>query len=40
VDSYNIPLSVIIVGIGNAEFDNMEILDGDNGLIDKRGLKA
>lgn len=25
----NIPLSVIIVGIGNADFDNMEKLDGD-----------
>lgn len=30
-DSAMLPLSIIIVGIGNAEFDNMEILDGDDG---------
>ena len=25
----NLPLSIIIVGIGNANFSNMQILDGD-----------
>ena len=25
----NLPLSIIIVGVGNADFTNMEILDGD-----------
>ena len=32
VDSASLPLSIIIVGIGNADFSNMEILDGDDGL--------
>lgn len=34
VDSSHLPLSIIIVGIGNEEFKNMEILDGDDGLWD------
>ena len=34
------PLSIIIVGIGNADFSNMEKLDGDNGLYDSKGRKA
>ena len=29
----NLPLSIIIVGIGNANFDNMDRLDGDAGLF-------
>ena len=29
VDCSFLPLSIIIIGIGNANFDNMEILDGD-----------
>jgi hypothetical protein len=28
-----LPLSVIIVGVGNADFSNMDILDGDDGLF-------
>lgn len=33
-----LPLSVIIVGIGNADFANMERLDGDKGaLVNSRG---
>lgn len=32
VDSSRLPYSIIIVGVGNAEFTNMEILDGDDGI--------
>lgn len=32
-----LPLSIIIIGIGNADFTQMEILDGDNGLVNQRG---
>jgi len=40
VSNSNLPLSIIIVGIGNAEFTNMNILDGDNGLFDSKGRRA
>jgi hypothetical protein len=40
VAASDLPLSVIIVGVGNADFTKMEILDGDNGLIDGKGKKA
>ena len=40
VDSYELPLSVIIIGVGDADFKDMEVLDGDQGLIDVRGKKA
>jgi len=33
VDCAFIPLSVIIIGIGNADFTNMNILDGDEKLL-------
>jgi len=36
----NLPLSVIIVGVGNANFDNMNRLDGDSGLFGSNGMKA
>jgi hypothetical protein len=36
----SLPLSIIIVGIGNANFDNMSTLDGDNGLFDGKGRMA
>lgn len=32
-----LPLSIIIVGIGNANFDAMEKLDGDSGLYNSKG---
>ncbi len=35
-----LPLSIIIIGIGNADFTNMEILDGDDGLKTDNGIKA
>lgn len=40
VRSTELPLSIIIVGIGNADFGNMEVLDGDGGLFDSKGRKA
>ena len=40
VRSTSLPLSIIIVGIGKADFTNMERLDGDNGLFDSQGRKA
>ena len=45
VEGSKLPLSIVIVGIGNADFDNMEELDGDekplinsNGEIRKRDI--
>lgn len=40
VNNCELPLSLIIVGIGNAEFSNMQRLDGDNGLYSTNGKKA
>ncbi len=40
VNNCDLPLSLIIVGVGNAEFSNMERLDGDNGLYASNGKKA
>jgi len=37
VQSSHLPLSLIIVGIGNADFDNMNVLDGDQGLRNSKG---
>ena len=36
----NLPFSVIIVGVGNADFSNMQKLDGDGGLYNSQGQKA
>lgn len=36
----NLPLSIIIVGVGQADFANMQKLDGDGGLYNNLGLKA
>jgi hypothetical protein len=33
-------MSIIIVGIGNADFSNMNALDGDNGLYHSNGSKC
>lgn len=35
-----LPLSIIIVGVGNADFTNMNRLDGDGGLYNAQGVKA
>jgi len=40
VNNSHLPLSIIIVGIGNADFSNMDKLDGDNGLYNNNGKKA
>lgn len=40
VQNCNLPLSIIIVGVGNADFTNMNTLDGDNGLYNSKGMKA
>ncbi len=40
MNASNLPLSVIIVGVGNADFDNMVKLDGDSGLYNSKGQKA
>ena len=41
VEGAKLPLSVIIIGIGNANFDNMEILDADdNPLVSSSGEKC
>ena len=33
VDSSRLPMSIIIVGVGKAEFKAMEVLDGDKGML-------
>ena len=38
VDASHAALSIVIVGVGNASFDNMDELDGDDGLL-KSGSK-
>jgi len=41
VAASHLPMSVIIVGVGNADFSLMEFLDGDDGsLVDRRGNTA
>jgi len=32
VEAADLPLSIIIVGIGNADFTDMVTLDGDSGI--------
>jgi len=36
----NLPISVIIIGVGDEDFEQMRILDGDQGLYDSMGNKA
>ncbi|KAL4434860.1 hypothetical protein ABPG74_021199 [Tetrahymena malaccensis] len=41
VNASNLPLSVVIVGVGKADFTNMSRLDGDNGkLTNSRGQQS
>lgn len=42
VDLSQLPCSVIVIGLGDDDFDNMEILDGDgpNRLTDDDGRVA
>jgi len=36
----HLPISIVIVGVGNADFGKMEVLDGDSGLYNAKGQKA
>lgn len=40
VNNANLPISIVIVGIGNADFQNMKVLDGDGGLFGSNGVKC
>jgi len=40
IESARLPISIIIIGIGETDFSNMEVLDGDDGLWDNNGNKA
>ncbi|KAK7598196.1 hypothetical protein V9T40_006431 [Parthenolecanium corni] len=40
VAASGLPISIIIVGIGNAEFDAMEVLDADRVPLESHGVRA
>ena len=40
VQASALPISIVIVGVGNADFTKMDTLDGDKGLQDSKGKKA
>jgi hypothetical protein len=40
VNASSLPLSIIIVGVGNADFSSMEFLDGDGRTLVSRGRRA
>jgi len=40
VKAAELPISIVIIGVGNADFTKMEILDGDSGLRNAKGQKA
>jgi hypothetical protein len=40
VAASNLPLSVIIIGVGSADFSNMNALDGDGKMLTHHGVKA
>jgi len=40
VNASSLPMSVIIVGVGNEDFSAMEVLDGDNGGLHSHGTFA
>jgi len=40
IQGSQLPLSIIIVGVGQADFQNMNRLDGDNGLYGQNGVKC
>ena len=33
VEASNLPISIVLVGVGNANFDTMEFLDADDGVL-------
>ena len=40
IDASDAPLSIIIIGVGNGSFPNMEMLDGDEKALSYRGKNA
>ena len=40
VNASSAPLSIIIVGVGDADFSQMDALDSDNGMLKSRGKVA
>ena len=40
VNLSKLPCSIIIVGIGDADFSSMEVLDGDGGRLSANGKKV
>jgi hypothetical protein len=40
VGASELPMSIVIVGVGNERFENMQILDGDDGGLRARGRAA
>lgn len=40
IKNATLPMSIIIVGIGDENFDNMNVLDGDQGLTTENGLEC
>ena len=40
INAATLPLSIIIVGVGSADFTNMNRLDGDGGLYSSKGVKC
>ena len=40
VENSNLPFSIIIVGVGGADFDAMEELDSDDELLEYNGRRA
>jgi hypothetical protein len=40
IQAAGLPLSIIIVGVGSANFENMSKLDGDGGLYGSNGAVA
>ena len=40
INAAYLPMSIIIIGIGNENFQQMVQLDGDEGLYNNQGVKA
>ena len=40
VENSNLPFSIIIVGVGGADFDSMDALDSDDALLEWNGKQA
>ena len=40
IEASKLPLSIIIVGVGKADFTDMQILDADEAILEQNGKKA